>query len=114
MSTHHSMKESGQIYRIDKFVVPSSACTEFLDQVKRTHEFLRTLPGFVQDYILEQTGGPGAFNVVTIAIWDSAEAIEAARKAVMARHEAVGFNPQEMLARLGIKADLATYRQVDT
>ena len=113
MSTHHSMKESRQIYRIDKFVVPSSACTEFLDQVKRTHEFLRALPGFVQDYILEQTGGPGEFNFVTIAIWGSAKAIEAARKAVMARHEEMGFNPQEMLARLGVKADLATYRQVD-
>jgi heme-degrading monooxygenase HmoA len=113
MSTHHSLKESPQIYRIDFFVVPSSARTEFLDKVERTHEFLRTLPGFVQDYILEQTGGPGAFNVVTIAIWDSAEALEAARKAVMARHEAMGFNPQEMFARLDIKADLATYRQVD-
>lgn len=113
MSTHHSLKASRQIYRIDKFVVPSSACTEFLDKVKRTHEFLRTLPGFVQDYILEQTDGPGAFNVVTIAIWDNAEAIEAARKAVMARHEAMGFNPQETFARLGVKADLATYRQLD-
>ena len=67
----------------------------------------------MQDYILEQTGGPDEFNVVTIAIWDSAEAIEAARKVVMARHEAMGFNPEEMFARLGIKADLTTYRQVD-
>jgi heme-degrading monooxygenase HmoA len=113
MSTHHLLKESRQIYRIDKFVVPSSARTEFLDKVKRTHEFLRTVPGFVQDHTFEQTGGPGEFNVVTIARWDSVESIEAARKAVMARHEAMGFNPQEMVARLGIKADLASYRQVD-
>jgi heme-degrading monooxygenase HmoA len=94
MSTHHSLKESRQIYRIDKFVVPSSARTEFLDKVERTHEFLGTLPGFVQDYLLEQTGGPGEFNVVTIAIWSSVEAIEAAREAVMAKHEEMGFNPQ--------------------
>jgi hypothetical protein len=49
------------------------------------------------------------FNFVTIAIWGSAETIEAARKAVMARHEEMGLNPQDMLARLGIKADLASY-----
>jgi heme-degrading monooxygenase HmoA len=87
---------------------------EFPAKAKRTRQLFRTLPGFVQGYLLEQTGGPGAFNVVTIAIWESAEAIETARKAVIARHEAIGFDPQEILARLGIKADLATYRQVDT
>jgi hypothetical protein len=47
------------------------------------------------------------------ALWDSAEAIEAAKKAVTARYAAMGFSPQEMVARLGTKADLATYRQVD-
>jgi hypothetical protein len=46
-------------------------------------------------------------------MWGSAEAIEAARQAVMVRHEEMGFNPEEMCARLGIKADPATNRQVD-
>jgi heme-degrading monooxygenase HmoA len=70
------------IYRIDKFKVPSSARKEFIDRVHKSHEFLRTLPGFVQDCALEQTGGPGEFNFITIVIWNSMRSIEAAREAV--------------------------------
>jgi heme-degrading monooxygenase HmoA len=112
MSTQELSNESGRIYRIDKFNVPGSAHQEFIDKVHRTHEFLRTLPGFIQDTVLEQTGGPGEFNFVTIVIWDSMESIEAARKTVTAKYEEIGFNPQEMFARLGIKADLANYQQI--
>jgi heme-degrading monooxygenase HmoA len=106
------MPTSAQIYRIDKFHVPLTARHEFLNQVQTTHEFLRTLPGLVQDAVLEQTRESSEFNFVTIAVWESAEAIEAAKQAVMAKHEAMGFNAQEMFARLGIKADLATYRTI--
>jgi heme-degrading monooxygenase HmoA len=114
LSTHGSSSESRRrIYRIDKFNVPSSARKEFIDKVHSTHELLRTLPGFIQDNVLEQIGGPGEFNFVTIVIWDSTESIEAARKAVMAKREQNGFDPQDMYARLGIKADLANYRQID-
>lgn len=102
-----------QIYRIDKFAVPDSARREFIENVRSTHEFLRTLPGFIQDSVLEKTGGPGEFNFVTIAVWHSAEAIEGAKDAVKYRHEELGFSPQEMFARLGIKADLVNYRQID-
>ena len=102
-----------QIYRIDKFAVPNSARREFIENVRSTHEFLRTLPGFIQDSVLEKTGGSGEFNFVTIAVWHSAEAIEGAKDAVKHRHEELGFRPQEMFARLGIKADLVNYRQID-
>jgi len=67
----------------------------------------------VQDSVLEKTGGPGEFNFVTIAVWESAEAIEAAREAVAAWHEESGFSPHETFARLGIKADLVNYEQID-
>jgi heme-degrading monooxygenase HmoA len=111
--THGSSSESGRVYRIDKFNVPSSARKEFVDKVHSTHELLRILPGFIQDNVLEQIGGSGKFNFVTIVIWDSTESMEAARNAVMAKREETGFNPQEMFARLGIKADLANYKQID-
>jgi heme-degrading monooxygenase HmoA len=110
---HGSSSESGRVYRIDKFNVPSSARKEFIDKVHSTHELLRTLPGFIQDNVLEQIGGPGEFNFVTIVIWDSMESMEAAGKAFMAKREEIGFNPQEMFARLEIKADLANYKQID-
>jgi hypothetical protein len=40
------------------------------------------------------------------------ESMEAARRAVVAKREEIGFNPREMFARLGIKADLANYKQI--
>lgn len=114
MSTHGSSNELQQIYRIDKFIVPGAARQEFVDRVNKTNEYLRTLPGFIQDKVLEQTGGPGEFNFITIVIWKNAEAIEAARKAVTAMYEEIGFDPQDLLDRLGIKADLANYQQLDS
>ena len=103
---------SGHIFRVDKFVVPLAARTEFLSKVRATHERLRTVPGFVQDDILEQTSGPGEFNFVTFVAWISDDCIAAAPAAVMDLHRQMGFNPQAMYAQLGIKADVGTYTRV--
>jgi hypothetical protein len=69
-----------KIYRVDKFVVPSSAREEFLDKVRRTHALLKAQPGFLQDFVLEQSSGPGEFNFVTLVEWASQEAVEKARR----------------------------------
>src|ERR671914_699277 len=98
--------QSQRIYRVDKFVVPDSAREEFMSRVRSTHELLTTLSGFLQDFVLEQSSGPGEFNFVTLVEWDGVESIENAKAAVMAMHKEMQFNPQEMFARLGIKADL--------
>jgi hypothetical protein len=100
------------IFRVDKFVVPSSVREDFLDRVRRTHAFLKAQPGFVQDFVLEQFSGPGEFNVVTSVEWASQEAFENASAVVTARYREMNFNPQETLARLGIKADLANYKRL--
>ena len=70
---HDNTKQDGteHIFRVDKFVVPRSARDEFLSRVKVTHEVLRRQPGFVRDNLLEQFSGPGEFNIVTIAEWES-------------------------------------------
>ena len=104
---------SESIYRVDKFVVPSSAQEEFLDRVRRTHAFLKAQPGFLQDCVLEQFSGPGEFNIVTTVEWASQEAFENASAVVSARYREMNFNPQETLARLGIKADLANYKRLE-
>jgi heme-degrading monooxygenase HmoA len=104
--------DSKQVYRIDKFKVPKSARDEFVQKVNITHQFIKTLPGFGQDWVLEQIGGPGEFNFVTVVIWESADAIASAKQAVMEKHKEIGFNPSEMFARLGIEADLANYSQM--
>jgi len=104
---------SERIYRVDKFVVPSSAREEFLGKVRPTHSLLKAQPGFLQDFVLEQSSGPGEFNFVTIVEWASQEAVENARAAVVKLHGKINFNAQEMFARLGIKADLAYYKRLE-
>jgi len=109
MTDNSSPDKSKRVYRVDKFVVPAEARAEFITKVQNTHDLLRTLPGFVQDFVLEKSAGPGEFNFVTIVEWESAEAIVNARAAVMAMHERIKFNPQEMFEQLGIRADLGNY-----
>ncbi|ALT00396.1 antibiotic biosynthesis monooxygenase [Lacimicrobium alkaliphilum] len=101
------------LYRVDKFSVPQAAREEFLQRICDTHQVLRRQPGFIRDVLLEQVEGPGRFNIVTIAEWESQEAIDAARTVVMEAHAKSGFSPQETMARLGVEADIANYRPVD-
>ena len=106
-------RKSEHVYRVDKFVVPVAGRNEFIGRVRRTHEVLRSQPGFLKDFVLEQSAGPGEFNFVTVVEWASQAVIENARSAVMAMHADDNFDPHEMYVRLGIKADVATYTQVD-
>jgi heme-degrading monooxygenase HmoA len=105
---------SERVYKIDKFVVPVAAREEFSDRVRLAHAFLKTQSGFLQDFVLEQSSGPGEFNVVTIVEWASEEAFENAGAAVAARYREMNFNPQDTLARLGIKADFANYKRLES
>ncbi|CAI2933059.1 antibiotic biosynthesis monooxygenase family protein [Aminobacter niigataensis] len=101
-----------RIYRVDRFTVPDGARAEFLDKVRQTHELLRVQPGFLQDMVLEQPSMPGEHNVITIVEWESEAAIASAKAKVQSMHAQANFNPQELIARLGIKADIASYRHI--
>jgi heme-degrading monooxygenase HmoA len=105
------MRES--IYRLDRFAVPAAAREEFLLNVRRTHEILRDQPGFIWDAILEQNAGTNGSNIVTIAEWENEDVIRAAKAVVAEAHRKTGLNPQEMFARLGIKAEIANYKYAD-
>jgi heme-degrading monooxygenase HmoA len=105
---------NNHVHRIDKFNVPISARPVFLERVRETHALLRTLPGFAGDAIFEQISGPGEINFITFASWESDEAFAAAAgETVTARYREEGFNPVELFAKLGMKADLANYRRLD-
>lgn len=106
------MSELTPIYRVDKFIVPESSRNEFLSKIFETHRILRTQPGFLQDSILEQTDGPGKYNIVTVAEWKNQESIDAAKKVVQEEHEKNGFSPQKTMQRLGVEADIANYKSV--
>ena len=113
MHNNTNQADAGHVYRVDKFVVPDSARAEFLSRAKAIRDVLRKQEGFVRDSYLEQVSGPGEFNIVTIAEWEGQKHIEAAKSAVAALLRQSNFNPQGMYERLGIKADIAFYEQID-
>jgi hypothetical protein len=77
MSGH--LDTTHRVDRVDKFKVPAAARGESLERVRMTHAILRAVPGFVRELLLEQSGGPGGFNPVTVVIWEDAGAIENAK-----------------------------------
>ena len=98
------------VFRVDRFNVPNSARDEFLKRVTDTHKILSRQKGFVRDVLLEQSSGPDQFNLVTMAEWESQEAVDGAREAVAELHRQLGFDPREIFGRLGIRAELGNYR----
>ncbi len=71
-------------FRIDGFSVPGASRSEFEAAMRRNLTFLETLPGFLGHVVFEKTTGPSTLDIVTIALWDSQEAIAAAGEKVRA------------------------------
>jgi hypothetical protein len=113
MPAHRPDQGSQSHYRVDKFKVPANGRDEFLDRVFKTQAFLEQQEGFVQGLVLEQQSGPGVFNVVTLVEWSGPEVVERVTAAVARFHQEMGFDRQELIARLGITADIAGYRRID-
>ncbi|MGR6430247.1 antibiotic biosynthesis monooxygenase family protein [Rhizobium sp. PAMB 3174] len=103
---------SGNLYRIDKFSVPAAARDEFLVNVQRMDRILNQMEGCLGHRILEQVSGPGEFNIVTIAEWESEAALSKARETMAEAQAAMNFDPKELIARLSIRADIANYAEV--
>jgi len=113
MVKNNISNQNKHVYRVDKFIVPAESRFEFISRVEMTHNMLKTLPGFVQELILDQASGPGEFNFVTIVEWESAASIDYAKSEIVAMQQQAGFNSQELFHRLGIKADLANYQKIE-
>jgi heme-degrading monooxygenase HmoA len=96
-------------FRIDAFAVPAASRSEFAALIHRSLTFLETLPGFMSHMVFEKTTGPTTFNMVTVAVWESPEAIAAASEKVQAYYKSIGFDPTAVFARLEIKASLGYY-----
>jgi hypothetical protein len=100
------------LFRIDKFVVPAASLPEFLRRIRRTHDILDTLPGCLRNLILTQCGGPGEFNVVTLAEWADHVAVTNAASAIERQFQEERFDRKAFIERLGVRADLALYQPI--
>jgi heme-degrading monooxygenase HmoA len=97
---------------IDLFVVPESSLREFLEAAHFSAQTVRRQPGFVEGFVHERAAGEGKINVVTTAVWESESAMNEARAAVPAEFAQTGFNPSEVMKRLGVQMEQrAIYRR---
>ncbi len=112
MSNNASQSPAERAYRVDQFDVPEHALNEFLEKIRETHELLCTLPGFLQDFLLEQPIGKGMVRIVTVVEWQNTATLENAQQIVKIQREKTQFDPQDMLVRLGIQANLGVYMPI--
>ena len=106
----NALSAAAPLFRIDKFIVPDESLSAFLQQIRRTHDTLGTLPGCLRNLILTQFGGPGEFNVVTLVEWVNKEAIANAVAVVEKQFANDNFDRKAFLQQLGVRADLGVYQ----
>lgn len=94
---------------IDKFIVPAAAKAEFLERVHINRNLIKQLPGFIEDAAYENTDADGNLVLVTMAQWESQEALNKAKEVVQAEYKKQGFNLPDMLQRLHITIDRGVY-----
>src|SRR5262249_57388755 len=79
-------------FRIDAFAVPAASRAEFEAAMRRNLAFIETLPGLMSHMVFEKTRGPTTFNIVTVAVWESPEAIAAAGHKVRTHYPNTAFD----------------------
>src|SRR6266566_3399873 len=94
---------------VDAFIVPEEPKAEFLESARKVQSFLRTLPGFVEGFLLERKDGESRYNFMTTAVWQDEGAFENAKKTVAIEYKKNGFDPQEASRRLKIESVPSTY-----
>lgn len=109
MSNESNAVSSAPVFRIDKFVVPAHTLAAFIAQMQRVQQTLRTLPGCLRAHVLNQTGGAGEFNVVTLVEWANAEAVAAAAVSVKKKFADEGFDPVAFTKSAGVRSDQGFY-----
>jgi len=109
MSNHLAALSSTSLFRIDKFIVPAAVRPAFIAQMQHIQATLRTLPGCLRTSVLDQTGGSGEFNVLTLVEWADAAAVAAATPVVQKMFADEGFDPAVFTRDAGVRADQGFY-----
>ncbi|HEY9048361.1 MAG TPA: ester cyclase [Ohtaekwangia sp.] len=102
-----------QVEFIDKFIVPAAAKKEFLERVKINRDFIKTLPGFIEDAAYTYTDANNNLVCVTVARWQNKDAVAKAKETVQAEYRKQGFDIAEMMKRLNITLDRGIYTRLE-
>jgi predicted ester cyclase/heme-degrading monooxygenase HmoA len=100
-----------QVRFIDKFMVPMKAKEAFMERVKINRNFIKTLPGFIEDHAYERADENGNLIFITIAVWENEEFVKKAKEVVQAEYKRQGFNMPKFLEQLQITMDRGLYKE---
>lgn len=101
-----------QVVLIDRFVVPTAAKAEFLERANINRDFIKNLPGFVEDNAYEEDGETES-RIVTVAVWADEEAFKKARIAVTEEYKRQNFDVAELVKRLHIQMERGIYKRLE-
>lgn len=98
---------------IDRFFVPANAKEEFIHRMNVNRSFIKTLQGFIRDYVYVRNDDDQNLVCITIALWENEEALAKAKQAVQSEYKREGFDPAAMMQRLNIKMERDTYEKLE-
>jgi steroid delta-isomerase-like uncharacterized protein len=101
---------SEQTCLIDKFFIPAGAKDEFYERMKINRDFIKKLPGFIEDAAYTYPDENDNLICVTVARWRNMDFINKAREAVQAEYKRENFDMPGMLKRLNISIDRGIYK----
>jgi len=115
-TSHNSpvKKSTMQVILIDRFVVPNAVKAQFLERMKISRDFIKTLAlsGFIEDSAYEEPGETES-HYVTIAVWQDEASIQKARQIVSQEYQKEGFNMPEFIKKLNIQMERGFYKKVE-
>jgi heme-degrading monooxygenase HmoA len=99
-----------ELVLIDTFCVPQASREAFLARAQQAQGFIKTLPGFVEGFLYERRDdADGQQQIITVAVWEDAQALEHARHVVVSRDKEQGVDRQAVLRQLGVELTRAIY-----
>lgn len=99
--------------RVNQFAVPEEVRDDFCCILADTHAVVRRQEGFVRDYILERPAGPGRLSIVTVIEFTSPDVVEGVAAALADFDRKRGVGRQELMARLGVSAEMGLYQRME-
>ena len=112
MNTQSNNPAGRELCFIDKFFVPKNSIEEFNQRMNYNRNFIKGLPGFIEDKVYEQEDEEGNLNIITIAVWASQHHIDDAKNAVQSEYKRIGFNMPTFIGQLNIKHERGLYYQL--
>lgn len=111
---HMEAYENNTLVLIDRFFIPKAAINEFMERMEYNRNLIQQLPGFIKDAAYIQPDENGSIICITVAEWQSKEAIQKAKKAVQEDYARTGFDLKGMIERLGITIERGEFSPLAT